>query len=378
MLDEDAYLKGLSEEDLRAVVLIPLLIHMGLRDVIEYHGGSAEKGKDIIAHYSGPLGDRHYVAVVAKATDIHGSVSKRGSASEVLMQAEQALNEPYTDIYDLKEVRIDECWIITSGEIKNTAVESIRGKLAKSNLDKLVRFVDRPRLIQLISLHIPTFWHHERILLQFAHEMRGSLVGIHAAADFLRRELSTERRNQVVDGIEVQILRAIDTLQSWSLAQGQSREPILDWVDVSSMVRKAVSTLAHEGRGIELQIEEGLPKLFGDERLLIHALRCVLDNAVRYSYSNSTVMVRVAAGTGGKDLLIEVSDQGIGVPSKEQSRIFEPGFQASNARMVRATGLGMGLAVARRILSQHKGELKLTRGEKPTEFVLQLPLGAQP
>src|SRR5580700_3801550 len=55
---------------------------------------------------------KHYVAVVVKKGDIHGSVSKHGSASEVLFQMEQSLNEPYTDIYDLKEIRFDECWAV--------------------------------------------------------------------------------------------------------------------------------------------------------------------------------------------------------------------------------------------------------------------------
>lgn len=127
-----------------------------MQGVLAYHGGSAEKGNTVF--YIGPLGDRRYVGIVAKTTNLHGAVSSRGSASEALFQIEQALNEPYTDVYDLREVSLDECWIITTGDIKNTAVESVRGKLAKSNLHKTTRFVDRNRLIELVDRHMPGFW----------------------------------------------------------------------------------------------------------------------------------------------------------------------------------------------------------------------------
>jgi hypothetical protein len=70
IVDQDAYIKGLSEDQLRNIVLIPLPRSLGLRDVIEYHGGSTEKGKDLIGHYEGPLGGRHYMGVVAKIGDI--------------------------------------------------------------------------------------------------------------------------------------------------------------------------------------------------------------------------------------------------------------------------------------------------------------------
>jgi hypothetical protein len=163
--------------------------------VIEHHGGSAEKGKDIIGYYEGLLGEHRYVCVVAKVGDIHGSVSKRGSASEVLFQAEQALSEPYTDVYTLQEVRMDECWVMTTGEIKNTAIDSIRGTLAKSNLDKLVRFIDGKRLVELVSLYMPGFWY--RIEAERDH-LR---VGDHVVRVLTMKEAITETRPLVLDAL---------------------------------------------------------------------------------------------------------------------------------------------------------------------------------
>ncbi len=180
-----ALLTSLTEAQLRVQVLVPLLMRMGLKNVKEYHGGVAEKGKDIVAHYTDILGARHYVAVVVKRGDIHGSVGKRGSAVEILYQVEQALSEPFSDVYDLDPVDICECWVVTSGVIKNTAVESIRGKLAKSNLDKVTRFIDQDRLVGLLDQHWADYWSHDRMMLALAHEMASPIAAAKHRALFI-------------------------------------------------------------------------------------------------------------------------------------------------------------------------------------------------
>ena len=100
--NREEYLQSLSEDQLRNIVLIPLLTQIGFADVIEYHG-SVEKGKDIICRFRDMLGEVRYVGVVVKRTDIHGAVGKTGSAGEVLLQVQQTFDQPYTDIFDLKE-----------------------------------------------------------------------------------------------------------------------------------------------------------------------------------------------------------------------------------------------------------------------------------
>jgi predicted NACHT family NTPase len=155
-----AMLQGLSEDRLRKEVLIPLFRAMKFKDVIEYHG-TAEKGKDIIYYTEDSFGDRSYTSVVVKKTTITGAVGKKGNAKEILFQIEQSFDEPYTDVYGLKELVIDKCVVVTCKDIKNTAIESIRGKLKKSNLDKLLRFIDGNKLIELLDKHMPNYFFKE-------------------------------------------------------------------------------------------------------------------------------------------------------------------------------------------------------------------------
>ncbi len=153
-------LQALNENRLRQEVLIPLFREMGFKDVIEYHG-TAEKGKDIIFYETDKFDAKIYTGVVVKKEPIKGAVGKPGGAMEVLFQVDQTFNEAYTDVYGLKELVIDRCIVITSRNITNTAIESIKGKLKKSNLDKLVNFFDGGKIVDLLDDHMPGYFFKE-------------------------------------------------------------------------------------------------------------------------------------------------------------------------------------------------------------------------
>lgn len=149
-------LKKLDEKQLRKEVLIPLFEKMGFRDVIEYHG-TIEKGKDIIFNEKDVFGEKVFTGVVVKKGDITGSASS-GGAMVVLNQIEQTFDEAYTDKYSLKEPIIDRCIVVTSGCIRQHAIESIKGRIKRTNLDKLVKFFDGSKLVDLLDDYWPEYF----------------------------------------------------------------------------------------------------------------------------------------------------------------------------------------------------------------------------
>ena len=153
-------LRKLNESQLRKEVLVPLFEKMGFKDVIQYHG-SVEKGKDIIFYELDKFDEKIYTGVVVKAGDITGSVSSSSGAMNVLNQIQQTLNEPYTDIYGLKELKIDRCIVITTGEITPQSIESIKGSLKGFNLDKLLSFFDGSKVVDLLEKHMPDYFFNE-------------------------------------------------------------------------------------------------------------------------------------------------------------------------------------------------------------------------
>ncbi len=379
------YLSSLKEDDLRQVVVLPLLRSMGLRDVIEYHGGSAEKGKDVICWYSDPMESRRYVAVVIKSGDIHGSVSKPGSAGQVLLQVEQALREPYTDIYSLKEVEIDEVWVVTSGRIKNTAVESIRGKLKASGLGRLIHFLDREALGDLIKKRMPTFWYAERVIGYLFHDLRSPLSIARNNVRLLQNLMEERDRNVeagerfegAVERISVSLELLANVIDRGDLFLTKDFVSVRKLVRFDRLIKEAVGRFgSHRTKfRTRLALSGEADKLLVavDEHQIRIVLFSLLDNAISYS-AKETPRMDIESSVVAGEVILRVRDFGMGVSKEDRHRIFRPFFRSERAIKAKPGGLGQSLFLARRIARQHDGDLSLTNPEKPTEFTLVLPV----
>ncbi len=111
--------------------------------------------------------------------------------------------------------------------------------------------------------------------------------------------------------------------------------------------------------------------MLADRPLLQLALRQLLDNAIKYSASTSTIEIR-GSGNGTVDLSVRNSDSTI--PEHEQPRIIERFYRGERAR--RIPGTGMGLAIVRQIAQAHGGTLTVASSmELGTEFVISIPRG---
>ncbi len=161
-------LAKLTESELRQQVLIPLLKAIGFSDVYEFHGAK-EKGKDLIFREVSRLKEIFVHAAVVSKNDITGTVGDTKSAERILDQVRMVLEEPYVDLYTGRTTHADRCWVITSGRILPSAIDSISGHLQRSNLDKLVRFVDGTRVISLIDEAYPQYWERESELVYYSH-----------------------------------------------------------------------------------------------------------------------------------------------------------------------------------------------------------------
>jgi signal transduction histidine kinase len=106
----------------------------------------------------------------------------------------------------------------------------------------------------------------------------------------------------------------------------------------------------------------------GDENLLTAALVNLVKNAIQASPSGGTVTLR--GGTENGQYVVEVLDQGPGIPAEAQAKIFEPFFTT------REKGTGLGLPLARKIVQAHRGTLTLQSAPGDTRFAIRLPLRA--
>jgi two-component system, OmpR family, sensor kinase len=112
-----------------------------------------------------------------------------------------------------------------------------------------------------------------------------------------------------------------------------------------------------------------------DPERLRTALDALLDNAVKYSDDNSVIELR-AHWSAGDQVVIEVEDEGIGVPSEATSRIFARFGRVDVARTRSDGGVGLGLAIVDAIASRHGGRCVVRSGPSGSVFSLHLPANA--
>lgn len=368
------FVESLDEDAFRKIVLVPLLSRLGYREIVEYHGGSAEKGKDIVCWYYDPMERRRYVAVVVKRGDIHGAVGKGGNASEVLYQVQQSLNEAYRDIYGLAELRIDECIIATTGRIKNTAIESISGTLAATNLDRVMRLVDQHRLVDLVTKHMPEFWLNEQYTLVLLHELRGPLSSIAASAHNLlglakRDGVDARRLHLTAERIaaDAEIAQQLAERQYELRNPGSRMRP--ERVDLRSELQRAVTEYGRllrrrRTQSVSLNVSDDVGPVMLDRRAFRQVMFNLLENAFRYGLQGGSI--EVIAVRASPHQIIRVRNQGPGVAPNHEEIIFQPFYTAS------PSGPGLGLYVARKLVEGMNGQLRLTRTADPTEFSIYL------
>jgi two-component system, OmpR family, phosphate regulon sensor histidine kinase PhoR len=124
-----------------------------------------------------------------------------------------------------------------------------------------------------------------------------------------------------------------------------------------------------------VDVPPGLPMVRGDASLLRDVLQNLMDNAIQYTPEGGRIHVN--ATVGPRDVVVCVSDTGIGIPLIDQERIFERFYRVDAARSREAGGTGLGLSIAKHIVEAHGGRLwvesEVGRGSK---FSFSVPLAA--
>jgi two-component system sensor histidine kinase SenX3 len=177
---------------------------------------------------------------------------------------------------------------------------------------------------------------------------------------------STRLTRLVKEIVDLSRLQVADTLH----------EPEL--VDVRAAVQEAIdyTRVGADAKGIEI-VESCAPdlKVFGDEDLLVTAVRNLVANAVNYSDPGG----RVAVGGRRVDDVVEISvtDQGRGISEADQARIFERFYRGDAARSRATGGTGLGLAIVKHICANHGGDVTVWSEEgRGSTFTMRLPAAA--
>lgn len=203
----------------------------------------------------------------------------------------------------------------------------------------------------------------DEFIAVLAHELRNPLAPIRTAAALLRGgsvdPALLERCRDVIDRQATHMARLVDDLLDVSrVSRGElrlQRAPACLSAIVADAVELAQESLHQQRQHLVVEGLSEPPTLDVDAARLAQVLGNLLQNAAKYSPCESTV--RLAVGRDGESVVIAVQDEGVGIPSSQLERVFDLFAQTDNARSMRKGGLGIGLALARRLVELHGGTI---------------------
>jgi signal transduction histidine kinase len=127
-------------------------------------------------------------------------------------------------------------------------------------------------------------------------------------------------------------------------------------------------------QNIAVQIEDGLPPALVDATVITRALAHVLDNAVKFGEARP---IRIHCAADNDKLLIEVQDQGAGIPDAVRETLFTPLSQGDGTSTRRYGGMGIGLALVKMVLDAHNGNIEI-HSDPDSGTIVSLKVNAAP
>ncbi|MEX1296325.1 MAG: ATP-binding protein [Candidatus Limnocylindrales bacterium] len=216
-----------------------------------------------------------------------------------------------------------------------------------------------------------------------SHELRTPLANVRLLTEMLMDDLENEevstRVRERVATIDIEtghLVQMINELLDLSRIEQASTVVRHDEVLVPPLVEASMRRLRTfaERQGVVLieLVPDDLPPISGDEERLDQLLMNLLHNAIKFSPEGGTVTVTTDEHPDG--VVISVADQGVGIPRKDQARVFERFYKVDRARQRGQGGTGLGLAIARHIAEAHGGRIWLESDEgKGSTFSFSLP-----
>jgi two-component system sensor histidine kinase KdpD len=216
-----------------------------------------------------------------------------------------------------------------------------------------------------------------------SHDLRTPLASIIASAGTLLQEdvrWKGEDRREFTQAIveEAERLnRLVGNLLDLSRIEAGSIRPEKGWYDLGSLVNEVAGRLHRlaASHRLLLDVPDDLLPVYFDYVEIDQVITNLVENALKYTPPGSEIRVSARVSEGA--VLVEVSDNGPGIPPEALPHVFKPFYGAEGATGAR--GSGLGLAVARGLVEAHGGRIWVeNRTEGGARFVFTIPLGEQP
>lgn len=210
-----------------------------------------------------------------------------------------------------------------------------------------------------------------------SHELKTPIGAVAALADSLNGETQTEVVWRLAERIVTEshrMSRIVDDLLDLSRVEFGGTEEWTD-IDLATVLVEVVSTNQHAAKrqGLGLSLTGSAELLVrGDRSQLVSVFSNLVDNAIKYSEIGG--VVNVSSTIKGDEIMVSVTDYGIGIAERDQKRIFERFYRVDKARSRATGGTGLGLSIVRHIVLEHGGAIDVRSEEGVgSTFTVRLP-----
>jgi len=314
-----------------------------------------------------------------KSDDVEGK-----NLDEILRIVDEQTESPLDNPVDkaLNSGRIEsgsdrDCLVATDGTVR--AVDVAAAPIRKSDETMVgavmvIRDVSREREIDRMKTNFVS---------SVSHELRTPLTSIKAYTATILRDPKMPKniRNEflkVIDEESDRLTRLIENLLEVSKIESGAAEIEKQNVDVSAVINQAISTLQPlaDEKYIRLKYEpaDELMTLPADQTKISSVVTNLINNAVKFTPQYGQVTVKIERR--GYELVISVSDTGVGIPKEALPRIFDRFYRVYRPGE-QIQGTGLGLAIVKKIVAMHNGRIKVESKEnKGSTFTVYLPIAA--
>ncbi|MFD3696986.1 sensor histidine kinase [Streptomyces sp. NPDC058646] len=279
-------------------------------------------------------------------------------------------------------------WRVTGRALR--PVEAIRAEVAGISDRDLHRRVPVPathdevaRLAQTMNATLDRLEasgvRQRQFIADASHELRSPITVVRTQLEVALAVRDPELWPELIGGA----LQDIERLQHLAsdlllLARIDAAQPVTAVpLDLAALVGEAVEARFGDRVPVRLDLE-GDARITGNALWLSRVVTNLLDNAQRYADRHVEVTLRTRGGPGPRTVVLEVTDDGPGIPAADRERVFERFTRLDDSRSRDHGGAGLGLAIARDLTDHHGGTLTAEYASRGARLVLRLPAAHGP
>lgn len=204
------------------------------------------------------------------------------------------------------------------------------------------------------------FEKQKRFISDASHELKTPLSVISVNADVLEDDIGVNKYLSYIQSESTRMNGLVNNLLTLAKLDSMACKPVFSEFDLSNAVLSIAltfeSTAFEENKRYQLNIESGL-RFIGDIDKIKQVAAILIDNAIKHADDQG--LVEVTVKKAGDKIHLEVFNSGAGIPEDQQTKIFERFYRYDESRSKETGGYGLGLAIAKSIVDEHKGKIKV-------------------